>query len=119
MTLDNLVGLGLEVITPDAGAIKNLLAAAARNRRDAGITQLSNESRFDTAYKAVMQMANAALQAKGYRTLTSRPGHHQTMIQTLPLTVGLPREPGCIAKTAQRGGLFRRLGDGRGGTSLP
>ncbi|WP_226988571.1 hypothetical protein [Serratia sp. FS14] len=38
-----------------------------------------------------MQMANAALQAKGYRTLTSKPGHHQTMIQTLPLTVGLPR----------------------------
>lgn len=35
MTLDNLVGLGLEVITPDAGAIKKLLAAAARNRRDA------------------------------------------------------------------------------------
>lgn len=51
MTLDNLVGLGLEVIMPDAGAIKKLLAAAARNRRDAGITQLSNESRFDTAYK--------------------------------------------------------------------
>ncbi|MGP2758289.1 DNA-binding protein [Serratia marcescens] len=92
MTLDNLVGLGLEVITPDAGAIKKLLAAAARNRRDAGITQLSNESRFDTAYKAVMQMANAALQAKGYRTLTSKPGHHQIMIQSLPLTVGLPRE---------------------------
>ena len=44
------------------------------------------------AYKAVMQMANAALHAKGYRTLTSRLGHHQTMIQTLPLTVGLPRE---------------------------
>ncbi|MGP0873043.1 hypothetical protein ACJ8QF_23045 [Serratia sp. CY81684] len=84
MTLDNLVGLGLEVITPDAGAIKKLLAAAARNRCDAGITQLSNESRFDTAYKAIMQMANAALQAKGYRTLTSKPGHHQTMIQTLP-----------------------------------
>lgn len=92
MTLDNLVGLGLEVITPDAGAIKKLLAAAARNRRDAGIIQLSNESRFDTAYKAVMQMANAALQAKGYRTLTSKPGHHQIMIQSLPLTVGLPRE---------------------------
>lgn len=30
------------------------------------------------------------LNANGYRTLTSRPGHHQTAIQTLPLTVGLP-----------------------------
>ncbi|CAI1721135.1 hypothetical protein [Serratia plymuthica] len=63
MTLDNLVGIGLEAIPPDSGAIRKLLSAAARNRRDASITQLSNESRFDTAYKAVMQMANAALQA--------------------------------------------------------
>ena len=39
-----------------------------------------------------MQMANAALQANGYRTLTSRPGHHQTMIQALPRTMGLDRE---------------------------
>jgi len=36
-----------------------------------------------------MQMANAALQASGYRTLTSKPGHHQTMIQTLPKTIGM------------------------------
>jgi hypothetical protein len=36
-----------------------------------------------------MQCANAGLQANGYRTLTSRPGHHQTMIQSLPRTVGL------------------------------
>ena len=38
-----------------------------------------------------MQLANAALQANGFRTLTSKPGHHQTMIQTLPRTVGLER----------------------------
>ena len=36
-----------------------------------------------------MQRANAALQASGYRTLTSKPGHHQTMIQALPKTIGL------------------------------
>lgn len=41
------------------------------------------------AYKAIMQLANAAMQANGYRTLTSKPGHHQTMIQSLPKTVGL------------------------------
>jgi len=41
------------------------------------------------AYKAIMQCANAALQANGYRTLTSKPGHHQTMIQSLPKTIGL------------------------------
>jgi len=36
-----------------------------------------------------MQLANAALQANGYRTLSSRPGHHMTMIQTLGMTIGL------------------------------
>ena len=38
-----------------------------------------------------MQLANAALQAKGYRVLTSKPGHHQLMLQALPLTVGLDK----------------------------
>ena len=52
---------------------------------------MSNENRFDASYKAIMQTANAALQANGYRTLTSKPGHHQTMIQTLPGTIGLEK----------------------------
>jgi hypothetical protein len=29
--------------------------------------------------------------ANGYRTLKSKPGHHQTAIQTLPLIVALPQ----------------------------
>lgn len=36
-----------------------------------------------------MQLANAALQANGFRTLTSRPGHHVTMIQMLSQTIGI------------------------------
>jgi hypothetical protein len=39
-----------------------------------------------------MQMANAALQSCGYRTLTNKPGHHQTMIQSLTKTIGLDAE---------------------------
>lgn len=90
MTLDNLLGKSLEAMAPDAGAIRRLLDAAQRNIADARIEGLSNENRFDMAYKAIMQLANAALQASGYRTLTSKPGHHQTMIQSLPKTVGIP-----------------------------
>lgn len=89
MTLDNLIGKTLEVIAPDQATISRLLAAATRNIADAKIPALSPENRFDAAYKAIMQSANAALQANGYRTLTSKPGHHQTMLQTLPKTVGL------------------------------
>ena len=87
MTLDNLVGMSLETITADVVSIRRLLEAAKRNLQDATLIQLSNENRFDAAYKAIMQMANAALQSRGFRTLTSKPGHHQTMIQTLPKTL--------------------------------
>jgi len=81
----------LERISPDAGDIARLLEAAARSLSDARLPGLSAEGRFDMAYKAVMQTANTALQANGYRTLTSKPGHHATMIQTLPMTVGLDK----------------------------
>ncbi|MBE9538641.1 MAG: DNA-binding protein [Proteobacteria bacterium] len=92
MSLDNLVGLSLERIESDPFTIQRLMEAAKRNFKDSQITAVSNENRFDAAYKAIMQISNAALQANGYRTLTSKPGHHQTMIQTLPRTIGLDRE---------------------------
>ena len=92
MSLENLAAISqLERISPDAGDIARLLEAAARSLSDARLSGLSAEGRFDMAYKAVMQTANAALQANGYRTLTSKPGHHATMIQTLPMTVGLDK----------------------------
>ena len=89
MTLQNLLGISLDAVAPDKAHIGKLLAAAQRNIADAQLAGLSTENRFDAAYKAIMQLAMVALQANGYRTLTSKPGHHQTAIQTLPLTVGL------------------------------
>ena len=73
MTLNNLVGKSLERITVDQRTIKRLIAAAERNIADAKIPAVSAENRFDAAYKAIMQIASAALQANGYRTLTSTP----------------------------------------------
>jgi len=92
MSLQNLVGHSLEAVAPDRATIGRLLAAAERNLADARLTGLSAETRFDASYKAIMQCAMVALQANGYRTLTSQPGHHQTALQTLPLTIGLPAE---------------------------
>lgn len=89
MTLDNLVGKTLEQINIDQRTIKQLIAAAKRNIADAKIEVISAENRFDAGYKAIMQIASAALHANGYRTLTSKPGHHQTMIQTLSKTLGI------------------------------
>jgi len=53
---------------------------------------VSNETRFDAAYKAIMQLAKAVLMSKGYRTLTSKPGHHQTMIHALSKIIGLDQD---------------------------
>jgi len=91
MTLDNLVDRTIEKITAHPDTIKRLLRAAERNIIDSKVEALSPENRFDAAYKAIMQIANAGLQANGYRTLTSKPGHHQTMIQLLPQTLGIDK----------------------------
>jgi len=92
VSLDNLVGNTLEKIEPDAAVIKRLISAAERNIADAYVKEISAENRFDAAYKAIMQLANTALQANGYRTLTSKPGHHMTMLQVLNQTVNLDKQ---------------------------
>jgi hypothetical protein len=91
MSLHNLLGISLDTIAPDKAQVSKLLAAAQRNIDDAQLLGLSAENRFDAAYKAIMQLAMVALHANGFRTLTSKPGHHQTAIQTLPLSIGLPQ----------------------------
>ncbi|MEW8360710.1 MAG: DNA-binding protein [Candidatus Thiodiazotropha sp.] len=101
MSLQNLVGRTLEEIEPDAAIIKRLIAAATGNIADVKIDKISFENRFDAAYKAIMQLANVALQANSYRTLTRRPGHHTTMIQLLSQTVGLDK-PTVIVLDALR-----------------
>ena len=90
MTLKNLLGISLDTVAPNEALVRKRLAAARRNIADAQLQNLSAENRFDAAYKAIMQAAVVALHANGYRTLTSKPGHHQTAIQTLPTSVALP-----------------------------
>ena len=101
MTLKNLLGISLDAIVADRAQLAKLMAAAERNIADAQLQGLSSENRFDAAYKAIMQLAMVALNANGYRALTSKPGHHQTAIQTLPLTVGLA-QPTVIVLDALR-----------------
>lgn len=93
MSLENLVKTGnLKPHETSAEEITRLLRAARRNLDDADLTGLSDETRFDLGYKAIMQCAMAGMLASGYRPSTSTPGHHQTVIQTLSLTMGVPRE---------------------------
>ena len=78
MSLQNLLNIGrLHAHVADRDAVQKLLAAARRNLVDARATAISNDNRFDAAYKAIMQCAMVGLWASGYRTATSQPGHHQ------------------------------------------
>ena len=93
MSLSNLQAIGrLHAQPPDAAAIGKLLQAARQNLADARVEQISANNRFDAAYKCILQCAMLGLWARGYRTSTSQPGHHQTALQALPLTMGLPND---------------------------
>ena len=90
MTLQNLLKIqSLIEFSAQRDDIQRLLAAAERNLNDAAVTSISDENRFDAAYKCVMQCGMVSLWANGYRPSKSKPGHHQTVIQTLSLTAGL------------------------------
>lgn len=66
-----------------------LLAAAERNLVDARHAGNSTETRFDCAYRTILQSALVALHANGYRPDNKRPGHHAITIQSLTLTLGI------------------------------
>lgn len=103
MSLENLLKIGqLKKHPPDAREIQRLVAAAGRNLADARVTSISSETRFDAAYKAIMQSALAALMACGYRPDTDRPGHHMTVIQSLPLTIRLTGTRVTVLDTLRR-----------------
>jgi hypothetical protein len=90
VSLENLLKIGqLKAHPVDAEEIERLLLAAQRNLRDALVTSISTETRFDAAYKGIMQSALAALMLHGYRPDTNRPGHHMTVVQSISLTIGV------------------------------
>ncbi len=103
MSLENLLKTGqLKEHPAQADEIEQLLTAAERNLRDAHFEEISPETRFDAAYKAIMQAALAALMMHGYRPDTKRPGHHMTVLQSTPLTIGLPQKRMVVLDTLRR-----------------
>ncbi|MFO7606888.1 MAG: hypothetical protein R6W72_11380 [Desulfurivibrionaceae bacterium] len=102
MTLANLLETGrLREHEPTADEIRDLLNAARRNLADAEVTAISQETRFDAAYKAVMQLSLVALMANGYRP-GSGGGHHMTMIQSLPKAIGLSKDRMIVLDALRR-----------------
>lgn len=112
MTLQNLLAIQrLQTFEATAEGVQRLLAAAARNLADARLAALSADNRFDAAYKTLMQCAMIGLWANGYRTSTSQPGHHQTALQALPLTMGLDKDTVIVLDALRK---QRNLGDYEG-----
>jgi hypothetical protein len=101
--LANLLRIGqLKEHLADAGEIARLLLAAERGIADARVQSISPETRFDAAYRSIMQTGLAALMARGYRPDTNRPGHHATIIQALTLTLGIDTRSVAVLDTLRR-----------------
>jgi hypothetical protein len=91
--LENLLRVGkLKAQPADADEIARLLESAERALRDAAVPGLSSDTRLDVAWKAITQVALAAMRMQGFRPSTSEPGHHQLLVQALPKTAGIAAE---------------------------
>lgn len=88
--LTNLARIGmLDKVPFSATLLQRMLTAVHTRLQDAERSGNSLETRFDCAYTAIRTVADAALHAKGWRTSTSKPGHHQTTLQCLTYTLGV------------------------------
>jgi hypothetical protein len=93
MTSTNLLNLAkigqLDPVSYSKDLVDRMLATARQRLRDAAFAQNSDETRFDCAYTAIRALADLGLHIKGFRTSTSKPGHHQTAIACLAYTLGI------------------------------
>jgi len=88
--LANLARIGLLDSVPFSAALMQKMLNVAQSRLEDAMRQdNSMETRFDCAYTAIRAAADAALLKKGYRTSTSKPGHHQTTLQCLVHTLNV------------------------------
>ena len=91
MVLETLLGRGLLPEATDADEMGRFLAKITAKLADCQSQSISLESRFDIGYEALLQCGLAALRARGLRP-DSKGGHHIMALQTLPTTIGFPKE---------------------------
>lgn len=88
--LQNLAKIGLlDPVPLSRDLVLRMLASARQRLRDAQWIQNSAETRFDCAYTAIRTLADVGLHLNGFRTSTSKPGHHQTAIGSLTETLAV------------------------------
>jgi hypothetical protein len=93
MTSEHLLNLQrigqLDAVPFSPELLEKMLNVANSRLQDAMRADNSMETRFDCAYTAIRAVADAALLKQGFRTSTSKPGHHQTTLQCLVHTLGV------------------------------
>jgi hypothetical protein len=98
MTSEHLLNLQrigqLDAVPFSAELLEKMLNVAHSRLQDAMRADNSMETRFDCANTAIRAVADAALLKQGFRTSTSKPGHHQTTLQCLVHTLGV--EPSTV-----------------------
>lgn len=100
MTLQNLLKIGqLDEHETNAEQVRRMLDSAERSITDARQETISRETRLDAAYRAITQLCMVALWANGCRPARSKPGHHQTMIQSLVHSIGFDRDQMLLLDT--------------------
>ena len=100
MSLQNLLKIGLlEEHETNAKQVRQMLDSAERSIADARQESVSPETRLDAAYRAITQLCMVALWANGYRPSRSKPGHHQTLIQSLVHSIGFDQDQMLLLNT--------------------
>ena len=69
--------------------LDDLRAVVERDLADAGLSALSADRRFATAYNAALQTAKMAVACAGYR-VASMPGHHRLHFEAARIALGRP-----------------------------
>ena len=67
--------------------LDDIRALIARDLADAGVTAVSADRRFATAYNAALLTAHMVIACAGYR-VTAKTGHHKVAFDAITLTLG-------------------------------
>jgi hypothetical protein len=96
MSLQRWVEYGWLRVEPSSREeIEDLLGLVSRALKDSRVDAISDDLRFQAAFSAMLNSANTALRASGFRTRVQT-GHHQKIIESLEFT--LQPEPGLVQK---------------------
>ena len=105
MTLQSLIATGeMRAHAVDVESIGKLLRAAHRNLLDAHPPALSNDVRFNGAWRCIRQCVRLGLWAAGYETTSDEPIAAHVGLASLRFTLSLPREDAQILDRLRRQG---------------